>query len=63
MSLFFQHPGGLAGRALPAVLVTAVLIAVVLLGERLTAAGVAGSLLILLAIGSLGRRSPEPPPQ
>ena len=44
--------------------VTAVLIAVLLLDERLTAAGVAGALLILLAIATSGRRSPEaPPPQ
>jgi DME family drug/metabolite transporter len=41
--------------------VTAVLIAVLLLGERLTAAGVAGALLILLAIATSGRRSPEAP--
>ena len=42
--------------------VTAVLIAVVLLNEQLTPAGVLGSLLILTAIASLGRQSPEPQP-
>jgi drug/metabolite transporter, DME family len=42
--------------------VTAVLIAVALLGERLTAAGVLGSLLIVAAIASLGR-SQRPAPQ
>jgi DME family drug/metabolite transporter len=40
--------------------VTAVLIAVLLLGETLTVAGGVGCLLILAAIGSLGRRM-EPP--
>lgn len=43
--------------------VTAVLIAVTFLGERLSAAGVLGSLLILAAIGSLGRRMGQPQPQ
>lgn len=43
--------------------ITAVVIAVLFLGEVLTAAGVAGSLLILGAIASLGRQSEEPPPQ
>lgn len=42
--------------------VTAVLIAVVFLGERLTIAGIAGALLIGVAIGSLGRRE-RPAPQ
>jgi DME family drug/metabolite transporter len=42
--------------------VTAVLIAVLLLGETLSAAGLLGSLLILGAIASLGRRM-EPQPQ
>jgi drug/metabolite transporter, DME family len=42
--------------------VTAVLIAVVLLSEQLTPAGVLGSLLILTAIASLGRQSQEPQP-
>ncbi len=42
---------------------TAVLIAVLLLHERLTLAGLLGSLLILSAIASLGRRTPEPQPQ
>jgi DME family drug/metabolite transporter len=42
--------------------VTAVVIAVLLLGEHLTAAGAAGALLILAAIGSLGLR-PMPGPQ
>lgn len=41
--------------------VTAVLIAFLLLEERLTTAGVVGALLILLAIATSGRRSPEPP--
>ncbi len=40
--------------------VTAVVIAVLLLGETLTLAGVAGSLLILAAIGSLGLRQEVP---
>jgi drug/metabolite transporter, DME family len=35
--------------------VTAVLIAVLFLGERLTAAGIVGALMIMVAIGSLGR--------
>ncbi len=43
--------------------VTAVLLAVAFLGERLSPAGVAGSVLILLAIASLGRRTREPAPQ
>jgi drug/metabolite transporter, DME family len=43
--------------------VTAVLIAILFLGERLTLAGAAGSLLILTAIGSLGRQPSELPPQ
>jgi drug/metabolite transporter, DME family len=43
--------------------VTAVLIAIWFLGERLTLAGAAGSLLILAAIGSLGRQPSELPPQ
>ena len=43
--------------------VTAVLIAVTLLGEHLTLAGVVGSLLIVAAITSLGRTSEEPTPQ
>ena len=43
--------------------VTAVLIAVLALGETLTAAGVAGSLLIVAAIGSLGRGGDDPQPQ
>jgi DME family drug/metabolite transporter len=43
--------------------VTAVLIAVALLGEHLTTAGVAGSLLIVAAIASLGRSSEQPTPQ
>jgi DME family drug/metabolite transporter len=41
--------------------VTAVLIAVILLGERLTVAGVVGALLILAAIATSGRRSQETP--
>ena len=41
--------------------VTAVLIAVLLLGERLTPAGIVGALLILAAIGSLGRQAERPP--
>jgi drug/metabolite transporter, DME family len=43
--------------------VTAVVIAVVLLGEHLTPAAALGSLLILAAIGSLGLRPAEPAPQ
>lgn len=43
--------------------VTAVLIAVAFLGEQLTLAGAAGSLLIVAAITSLGRSSDPPPPQ
>jgi DME family drug/metabolite transporter len=44
--------------------VTAVLIAVLLLGERLTAAVAVGTLLILAAIATLGRQvEQEPPPQ
>lgn len=44
--------------------VAAVLIAVLLLGERLAPAGVAGAVLILVAITTLGRRpGEEPPPQ
>ncbi len=39
---------------------TAVVIAVLLLGERLTLAGVVGTLLILAAIGSLGLRQEAP---
>jgi DME family drug/metabolite transporter len=43
--------------------VTAVGIAVLLLGEHLTPTGVLGALLILAAIGSLGLRRPETAPQ
>jgi drug/metabolite transporter, DME family len=43
--------------------VTAVLIAVTLLGEHLTVAGMVGSLLIVAAIASLGRTSEQPTPQ
>lgn len=43
--------------------VTAVLLAVVLLGEQLTVAGVVGSLLIVLAIAGIGRASEPPTPQ
>jgi drug/metabolite transporter, DME family len=43
--------------------VTAVLIAVSLLDERLTPAIAVGSLLIIGAIASLGRQAPQPPPQ
>lgn len=43
--------------------VTAVLIAVAFLGETLSTAGVLGSLLILAAIGSLGRRMERPQAQ
>ncbi len=43
--------------------VTAVLIAVLLLGEALTTGGAVGSLMIVAAIASLGRRSEKPPPQ
>jgi DME family drug/metabolite transporter len=40
--------------------VTAVVIAVLFLGETLSAAGVLGSFLILGAIGGLGRRMQQP---
>ena len=43
--------------------VTAVLIAVLLLGENLTTAGMVGSLLIVGVIAGLGRQMDEPPPQ
>ena len=43
--------------------VTAVLIAVTLLGEHLTVGGMVGSLLIVAAITSLGRASGRPTPQ
>jgi DME family drug/metabolite transporter len=43
--------------------VTAVLIAVLLLGEHLTAAGTVGAVLIVAAIASLGARRPTPVPQ
>lgn len=43
--------------------VTAVVIAVVWLGERLTVAGVVGVVLIMAAIGGLGWRSKEPAPR
>jgi drug/metabolite transporter, DME family len=43
--------------------VTAVLIAVCFLGERLTLAGALGSALIIAAIASLGRQSRNPAPQ
>ncbi|MEP7092366.1 MAG: DMT family transporter, partial [Nocardioidaceae bacterium] len=43
--------------------VTAVLIAVLFLGESLTTTGMAGSLLIVAAIASLGRQSEDLPPQ
>ena len=43
--------------------VTAVLLAVLFLGETLSVAGVVGSLLILAAIGSLGRRMEQPQAQ
>jgi drug/metabolite transporter, DME family len=43
--------------------VTAVLIAVTLLGEHLTVAGMVGSLLIVAAITTLGRTSEPPTPQ
>ena len=45
------------------VAVTAVLIAVTLLGEHLTVGGMVGSLLIVAAITSLGRASGRPTPQ
>lgn len=43
--------------------VTAVLLAALLLHERLTVTGVIGILLIVTAIGGLGRRDAPPPPQ
>lgn len=56
-------PSGAAVVATLVEPVTAVLLAALVLDEGLTAAGVVGSLLILAAIGSLGRQSPEPQPQ
>ncbi len=55
-------PSGVATVATLLEPVTAVLIAVLLLGEHLTLAGVAGTLLIIAAIGTLGRRAEEPAP-
>ena len=55
-----------SGTAVVATLVepvTAVLLAALVLREGLTPAGIVGSLLIVAAIGSLGRRSPQTPPQ
>jgi DME family drug/metabolite transporter len=43
--------------------VTAVLIAISFMGERLTVAGAVGSALIIMAIASLGRQPQTPPPQ
>lgn len=43
--------------------VTAVLIAVLFLDERLSPAAAVGALLIVVAIGTLGRHSQKPPPQ
>ncbi|HET7388408.1 MAG TPA: EamA family transporter [Nocardioidaceae bacterium] len=43
--------------------VTAVLLAVLFLGEQLTPAGFLGALLIITAIASLGRQPPEPQPR
>ena len=43
--------------------VTAVLIAVMFLHERLTPTGLVGCVLILAAIASLGRQSDDPQPQ
>lgn len=56
-------PSGVATVATLLEPVTAVLIAVLFLGEQLTLAGVAGTLLIVAAIGTLGRRAEEPAPQ
>lgn len=43
--------------------VTAVLIAVALLGERLTLAGVLGTVLVVVAIAGVGRAAEQPTPQ
>jgi DME family drug/metabolite transporter len=56
-------PSGTAVIATLVEPVTAVLIAVLLLGERLSPAGLLGSLLILVAIAGLGRTEDELPPQ
>lgn len=56
-------PSGVATVATLLEPVTAVLIAVLLLGEQLTLAGVTGTLLIVAAIGTLGRRAEGPAPQ
>lgn len=56
-------PSGTAVVATLVEPVTAVVIAVLLLGEALTPAGVVGSVLILAAIATLGRRLEEPQPQ
>ena len=62
VSLKRTTPSGAAVVATLLEPVTAVLIAVLFLGERLTVAGVVGALLIGVAIGSLGRRE-RPAPQ
>jgi DME family drug/metabolite transporter len=56
-------PSGTAVIATLVEPVTAVLIAVVLLGERLSSAGLIGSMLIVAAIAGLGRTETELPPQ
>jgi drug/metabolite transporter, DME family len=56
-------PSGTAVIATLVEPVTAVLIAVLLLGERLSPAGLVGSLLIVVAIAGLGRTENELPPQ
>jgi DME family drug/metabolite transporter len=56
-------PSGTAVVATLVEPVTAVLLAGLVLREGLTPAGIVGSLLIVAAIGSLGRRQEEPPPQ
>ncbi len=56
-------PSGTAVVATLTEPVTAVLLAAAVLSERLTPAGVLGALLIVVAIGSLGRQPAEPPPQ
>jgi drug/metabolite transporter, DME family len=56
-------PSGVAVVATLIEPVTALVLAAVVLGEGLSAAGVVGSLLIVAAIGSLGRLVTDPQPQ
>jgi DME family drug/metabolite transporter len=54
-------PGNAAVLATLLEPVTAAVAAAVVLGERLSAIGIAGTLLILAALASLGSRSAAPP--